>query len=234
MAAKDEAYCPKSDEGVKSAVKPGALVVGIGSKATVHIASLVREALGKFRVPTSSDDWEGSKVNHLVVVVECNAINGDCCEAANKFMRQVRGSDGYGVYSDIIKRHVAVLALGKMGKVAGASKVADVLAKRGGCKPMLPKPGRADADLTSIENLGWIKEVADALDALNPPPPPECRGCEEVVNTPAVEAPAPVEEQQAIAPSSSEKSSSSMPLLLVLSAAAAVLFVAVARRGKWR
>lgn len=232
MAAKDDpTYCPKSDEGVKSAVKPGALVCGIG-KTAVPIAALVREALGKFRVPTNSDDWEGSKVNHLIVVVECNAMNGDCCEAANKFMREVRGSDGYGVYSDIIKRKVAILALGKMGKVAGASKVADVLAKRGGCKPMLPKPGRADADLTSVENLGWIKEVADALDALNPPPPPtaaaDCSGCGEEVKKPA-----PLDEQAALAPpSSSDKSSSTMPLLLVLSAAAAVLLVAVARRGK--
>jgi hypothetical protein len=54
-----------------------------------------------------------------VVIVECSSINGECCEAANKFMRQVRASDGYSVYSDIIERKVAVIGLGAAGKVAG-------------------------------------------------------------------------------------------------------------------
>ena len=38
------------------------------------------------------------------VVVECMSTNGAECEAAAKFMRQVRASDGYGTYSQIIKR----------------------------------------------------------------------------------------------------------------------------------
>ena len=107
--------CPKSDEGVRSAVKSGALVVGLG-KAAGPIATLVRDALGDC-CTAKGDGWEESRTNHLVVVVECVPPTGDCCEAANKFMRTVRASDGYSVYSDIIERKVAVLAIGN--KVAG-------------------------------------------------------------------------------------------------------------------
>ena len=42
-------------------------------------------------------------------------MNGDC-EAANKFMRQVHDSDGYGVSQDIINA-MAILAIGKLGRL---------------------------------------------------------------------------------------------------------------------
>ena len=162
------AYCPKSDEGVKSAVKPGALVVGFG-KAGEKVADKLRSALEG--CVKASDDWEGTKVNHLVVVVECTGT-GDCCEAANKFMRQVRGSDGYGVYSNIIGRKVAVLGVGKNnGKVAGAAKVEENLLKRGGCKKLVPKIGRADPE-DNFATLKWVVEVREALEATMDHPPP--------------------------------------------------------------
>ena len=168
-------YCPKSDEGVKSAVKPGALVVGFG-KAAERVADKLRLALeGCVQVSDeyTMTDWEGSKVNHLVVVVECQPTNGDCCEAASKFMRQVRGSDGYSVYSNIIGRKVAVLGLGKMGKVAGASKVEENMLKRGGCKKLVPKVGRADLEPSDdLATLPWVKEVREALEATMDHPPP--------------------------------------------------------------
>ena len=75
-----------SDEGVKSAVKPGALVVGFG-KAAERVADKLRLALeGCVKVGDeyAMTDWEGTKVNHLVVVVECMEMNGDCCEASNR------------------------------------------------------------------------------------------------------------------------------------------------------
>ena len=115
-------------------------------------------------------------VNHLVVVVECTGA-GDCCEAANKFMRQVRGSDGYGVYSNIIGRKVAVLGLGKMGKTTGACKVEENLLKRGGCKKLVPKVGRADMEPSGdLATLPWVVEVREALEATmdHPPPTTEC------------------------------------------------------------
>ena len=58
-------YCPKSDEGVRSAVKQGALVVGFG-KSALPVADSLRAALG-YRA-CAGDGWEESKVNHLVVV----------------------------------------------------------------------------------------------------------------------------------------------------------------------
>ena len=188
--------CPKSDEGVKSAVKQGAIVVGFG-KAAVPVADQLREILG--HRAKKGDDWEGSKVNHLVVVVECVAMTGDCCEAATKFMRQVRGSDGYGVYSDIIGRKVALLALGKMGKVNGAAKVEETLMKRGGCTRLVAKIGRADVAPANLDALPWTREVCEALDATmdapeSPPPPPQAASIPVAPLEPAkVEPPAQVE-----------------------------------------
>jgi len=170
MAMRDTSDCPKSDEGIKSAVKQGAIVCGIG-KPAVKLATSLRDALGR-RCHSSSDDWEGSKVNHLVIIVECMPMNGDCCEAANKFMRQVRASDGYGVYSNIIGRQVAILALGKMGKVSGAAKVEDTLLKRGGCKRLVPRIGVCPAE--GPIPAAWLAEISAALDAtMSPAPPPE-------------------------------------------------------------
>lgn len=229
-ATEDPAYCPKSDEGVKSAVKPGALVVGLG-KAGQKVAGLLRAELGKSRVPTESDNWEETKINHLIVVVECNPMNGDCCEAASKFMRQVRASDGYGVYSDIIGRKVGVLALGKMGKVSGASKVMDVLTKRGGCKPLLPKVGRADADTGSVANLDFVKDVRKAFDTLYPPPPAE-RPCCEAKQEPAApqqSTPSSVVPPPTAPTAPAHDSKRSLTTLLVIAAAAAVL-IGVTRR----
>ena len=48
-------YCPKSDEGVRSAVKEGALVIGLG-KAAAAVADVVRESLGQCAKP--GDNWE--------------------------------------------------------------------------------------------------------------------------------------------------------------------------------
>ena len=160
-------YCPKSDDAVKSAVKSGCIVVGIG-KAANPVADQLRTALGARARP--GDGWEESRVNHLVLVVECMPTTGDCCEAANKFMRQVRASDGYGTYSQIIKRKVAILALGKAGKVSGASKVEDNMLKRGGCTRLVPI-GRADVPVGDISALPWTRQVCDALDATMPTPP---------------------------------------------------------------
>ena len=161
-----------SDEGFKSAVKPGALVVGFG-KAAERVADKLRSALeGCVKVGDeyAMTDWEGTKVNHLVVVVECFEMNGDCCEAANKFMRQVRASDGYPVYSEIIGRKVAVLGLGKMGKTAGAAKVEENMLKRGGCKKLVPKVGRADLEPSDdLASQPWVKELREALEATMPP-----------------------------------------------------------------
>ena len=160
-----------SDEGFKSAVKPGALVVGFG-KAAERVADKLRSALeGCVKVGDeyAMTDWEGTKVNHLVVVVECFEMNGDCCEAANKFMRQVRASDGYPVYSEIIGRKVAVLGLGKMGKTAGAAKVEENMLKRGGCKKLVPKVGRADLEPSDLASQPWVKELREQLVATMPP-----------------------------------------------------------------
>ena len=156
-----------SDWGIKSAVKQGALVVGLG-KAAVPVADQLRAALG--HRACKGDGWEESKVNHLVVVVECLPTSGEACEAATKFMRQVRASDGYGVYSDIIKRQVAILALGKMGKTSGAAKLEETLLKRGGCKRLVPKVGRADLPPSSdVGALPWTREVCEALSVtMNP------------------------------------------------------------------
>ena len=172
MAKNEQIYCPKSDEGVKSAVKQGAVVVGLG-KAAVPVADQLRVALG-YRA-RKGDGWEESKVNHLVIVVECVPTSGEVCEAANKFMRQVRASDGYGVYSDIIKRQVAILALGKMGKTSGAAKLEETLMKRGGCKRLVPKIGRADLPPTSdVGTLPWTRDVCEALSAtMDPEPEPQ-------------------------------------------------------------
>ena len=63
MAKSDTAYCPKSDEGVKSAVKQGALVVGLG-KSAQPVAAKLREVLAH-RCTTKSDDWEASKVQDM-------------------------------------------------------------------------------------------------------------------------------------------------------------------------
>eukprot|EP00966_Prymnesium_polylepis_P290813 6716487-Prymnesium_polylepis.1 len=74
-------------------------------------------------------------------------------------MRNVRSSDGYSVYSDIIGRQVAILALGKFGKVAGAAKVEDVLLKRGGCKRLVPKMGTALPQAPSeMATHSWTRE----------------------------------------------------------------------------
>lgn len=102
----------------------------------------------------------------LIVVVECSP-SGDCVEAANKFMRDIRKSDGYPVYSEIISRRVAVLALGKPGKVAGASKVEEVLLKRGGCTRMLALPSvGCISPGADVSTLTWTAKVASALDAI--------------------------------------------------------------------
>lgn len=191
MSGAAAAYCPKSDEGVKSAVKPGALVVGFG-KAAEKVAGQLREAL-QACVTTKSDDWEGSKVNHLLVVVEC-APSGDCCEAAKRFMRQVRGSDGYGTYSGIIGRRVAVLGLGKMGKLAGASKVEENMLKRGGCKRLGPKIGCAAPDTADVSTLPWVREVRQALEeTMDHPSPAEPAKAESAPAAPQG-APPPAEE----------------------------------------
>ena len=151
------APCPKSDEGVRSAVKSGAIVVPLG-KSVQPVADAVRDAIG--RHAKAGDDWEYTKVLHLIVVVECTS-NGDCCEAGTKFMRAVRGSDGYGTYSDIIGRRCAVLAIGKLGKTAGAGKVEEVLLKRGGCKSLV-KIGRADPG-ASLPGP-WLENVMKELE----------------------------------------------------------------------
>jgi len=100
-----------ADESIKQAVKSGAIVVGLG-RAAGPAADALREALGAHARECADDDWEASRVNHLCLVVECGPT-GACCEAAEKFMREVRRSDGYSVYSEIIRRRVAVLALGR-------------------------------------------------------------------------------------------------------------------------
>ena len=162
-------YCPKSDEGVRSAVKQGALVIGLG-KAALPVAESLRASLG-YRA-RKGDGWEESRVHHLVVVVECMPMTGDCCEAAEKFMRDVRKSDGYPVYSEIIGRKVAVLALGKMGKVAGAAKVEEVLLKRGGCTRLSAPPSSGIvASHDAVATLEWTHTVSDALEATMDPPP---------------------------------------------------------------
>ena len=231
------AYCPKSDEGVRSAVKQGALVVGLG-KAAQPVAAKLREALAH-RCTTKSDDWEVSKVNHLVVVVECGP-SGDCCEAAAKFQRNVRASDGYSVYSDIIQRKVAVLGLGKAsGK--GAAKVEEVLLKRGGCKRLLGPAGAlgalpADADVAA---LPWTQKVSAALEATMDPPPPKPAPVPATPAPPPAEEPAkatPVTEQPAQPPPPSVGGcpyalpSISPTVVVAVAAAAALVFVAFARR----
>ena len=66
-------------------------------------------------------------MNHLIVVVDCSGPSE--CEAATKFQRQVRASDGYGTYSEIIGRKVARARPRSMGKIASALKVEEVLLK---------------------------------------------------------------------------------------------------------
>lgn len=161
-ADKTSKTCPKSDEGVRSAVKPGIVVVGFG-KAAIPVADQLRDALKHRARP--GDNWEESQVNHLAVVVECSPMNGDCCEAANKFMRDVRKSDGYPVYSEIIGRKVAVLAIGKHGKVSGAAKVEEVLLKRGGCTRLLSAPSVGTLDSAGdVSKLPWTAKVCASLD----------------------------------------------------------------------
>ena len=205
-------YCPKSDEGVKSAVKQGALVVGLG-KAAQPVAAKLREALAH-RCTTKSDDWEMSKVNHLVVVVDCGP-SGDCCEAATKFMRNVRASDGYCVYSDIIQRKVAVLGLGKASGKSTA-KVEEVLLKRGGCKRLLSVgaigalPAGAD-----VAALPWTQKVSDTLEATMDPPKPVPAPATAPAPAPApatpVPAPAPAVPVPAPAPAAPVPASAKEP-----------------------
>lgn len=223
----DPIYCPKSDEGVKKAVKQGCLVVGLGSKATADVADRLRDALAHRARP--GDGWEESKVLHLVLVVECSAINGDCDQAALKFMRQVRSSDGYGTYSEIIGRRVAVLALGKMGKVAGASKVEETLLKRGGCQRLV-KLGRAEIPVEDVADLAWTRELCEALDATMDLP--------KATTTPA-RASLAVQSQAAAEPSAcatapvvdgSGRSSGTMRLALTTAAATLIIGALVASR----
>jgi hypothetical protein len=171
LSMSEDKYCPKSDKGVRSAVKQGALVIGLG-KAALPVAESLRATLGSRA--RKGEGWEESRVHHLVVVVECMPMTGDCCEAAEKFMRDVRKSDGYPVYSEIIGRKVAVLALGKMGKVAGAAKVEEVLLKRGGCTRLIAPPSIGTvASQDAVATLEWTHTVSDALEAtMDPPPPP--------------------------------------------------------------
>ena len=58
MPPAKQQVCPKSDEGVRAAVKPGAIVIGLGSGAT-HIANQVRAALG--RCAAAGEDWEEAR-----------------------------------------------------------------------------------------------------------------------------------------------------------------------------
>jgi hypothetical protein len=154
-SADPQKACPKSDEGVRADVVPGALVVPLGH--VIPIADAVRLALGQHAL--SGVEWEESKVRDLVVIVECNETNGDVCEAGQKFMREVRRSDGYPIYSEIIGRRVAVLGVGKLGRTSGAAKVEEVLLKRGGCS-RLAKVGRANPGALSAT---WLSDVQAAL-----------------------------------------------------------------------
>ena len=183
-------------------VKAGAVVVGLG-KSAVAVADALRAALKHRAQP--GVDWEESRVNHLVLVVECSPLNGDSCEAAQKFMRDVRKSDGYPVYSEIIGRKVAILAIGKQGKVPGAAKVEEVLLKRGGCARLLSTPGvgctTANANVAS---LPWVSKVCEALDKITED---THGGWPEQAKTPAAAAPvktpaaaAPVKTPAAAAP----------------------------------
>jgi len=142
-------------------------VTAVGQAAT-PIACQVRSCLGHRAASADDDDWEESKVNHLVVVVEC-LPNGDCCEAANKFMRKVRASDGYAVYSEIIGRKVAILGVAKSNKVTGAAKLEEVLLKRGGCMRLI-RVGCAQLEpAPDVPSLAWMRELNAALDALITP-----------------------------------------------------------------
>lgn len=87
-------------------------------------------------------------------------MNGDCCEAAQKFMRQLRASDGYSTYAAIIGRKVAVVGLGKLGRTGGAAKVEEVCLRRGGCTRLAPI-GRAEIGALSAP---WLNDVCKALD----------------------------------------------------------------------
>ena len=199
--------CPKSDEAVRTAVKPGAVVIGLG-RAAVPIADALRAALGHRVRP--GDNWEESRVNHLIIVVECLAMNGDCCEAANKFMRDVRKSDGYPVYSAIIGRKVAVLAL---GKAQGAAKVEEVLLKRGGCSRLLAPPSVGClSDGAAVSELPWTIAVSKALDAITtethggwpedvpdkPAPPPTTTAPVPATKQPIAPAPVPLTDPLAV------------------------------------
>jgi len=167
----DKKVCPKSDEGVRSAVRNGVCVVGLGKQAK-PVAKLLREALGR-HAPSADEEWEESRVNHLVLVVECT-VAGVCCEEANAFMRAVRRSDGYGVYSEIIGRQVAILGLGQATRLTGPATVEEVLCKRGGCKRLLA-PGRATGtEAADLASLPWVGDMRSALDTMYPeeaPPP---------------------------------------------------------------
>mmetsp|Transcript_23689 Transcript_23689/g.75823 ORF Transcript_23689/g.75823 Transcript_23689/m.75823 type:complete len:169 (-) Transcript_23689:130-636(-) len=158
-----------ADESIKQAVKSGAIVVGLG-RAAGPAADALHEALGAHARECADDDWEASRVNHLCLVVECGPT-GACCEAAEKFMREVRRSDGYSVYSEIIRRRVAVLALGRPGAVAGAGKVEEALLKRGGCTRLLPPPSIGTVESASgVAALPWTRKAVEALAALAPQP----------------------------------------------------------------
>lgn len=149
--------CPKSDSAVRQAVKPGAIVVPLGRSA-VTTADAIRNALAHRAKPGT--DWEESRVLHLILVVECTAT-GECCEAAQKFMRQLRASDGYATYAAIIGRKVSVVGLGKLGRTGGAAKVEEVCLRRGGCTRLAPI-GRAEVGALSAP---WLNDVIKALDA---------------------------------------------------------------------
>ena len=239
----EDIYCPKSDEGVKSAVKQGCLVVGLG-KAAIPVADKLRSTLA--HRARSGDNWEESRTNHLVVVVECMSTGAEC-EAAAKFMRQVRGSDGYGTYSQIIKRRVAVLALGKAGKVAGASKVEDNTIKRGGCTRMLPI-GRMDPG-SNVVALPWTHDLCTAMDALMDPPPSiapaaastaqVAPAAQPVTQPQAAQPPAVTAESVAAAPPARKpviedgrRPATGVPFLVAMAVAVVVIGVHVATRSR--
>ena len=100
---------------------------------------------------------------------------------------------------------MAILAIGKQGKVPGAAKVEEVLLKRGGCARLLSTPGvgctTANANVAS---LPWVSKVCEALDKITED---THGGWPEQAKTPAAAAPvktpaaaAPVKTPAAAAP----------------------------------